>query len=273
VIKYLPLLVGLVSTVALAGLLVLSPIKTSGGGGSVTPATVGTLNFWMSIQTAASLTLSGSNVTQITDNSGNGNTMTGLTSHLPTYSASAGPNSKAAIAFSQQALDLGSAMVGSTTTAFHWFCVFKFTNQSPTRQVFMASTSSGLSHNFVFQFFYNSGSSQLQIVSSGGTIIAGTMTTDTTNWHVMEVQYNGSGFTTSTNWAVYYDKTLLTNSTAAGGFGSGTVIGTDTNGSIDPGWYFSGSMADMFTYSSILGSTARTSLYTNYFDTVYGLSL
>jgi len=226
------------------------------------------LTMWYDASNTSSLTLSGSNVTQWNDLSGNGRHATGSSGSYPTYTSGA-LNGKAAIDFgvsSAARLIITNPITYSTKT-FHFFAVVKTRQESPTdysaiigTYLYPTSTTGNLAWSFPGNG--NVGGSQQMLCGSVAWGPNGTKT-DYSASQFYNVNASGNSGTIAFR-AVRADD---------GGGSFGSTISTTTNAlGWQEGQTYGGNVtiAEFIAYSSPLSTTDRNAVE-NYLFAKWGV--
>lgn len=187
------------------------------------------------------LTLSGSNVTAWADQSGNGNDFTAYSdTYFPQLVTGQTPNGMPIVRFVTSDGNNPTPMVtsnaflnfgGSPTNPFWWYFVFKFngnTTQAANYSVLMV-TGDVANDQGIYTWLYTGGSPNQFNLGNDEFGATANATFDTTNFHVYQAQFDGSGVPGPSNTTLLIDNTALTNSGSAIG-GIGTLTSTMLSG-------------------------------------------
>lgn len=265
--KFLALSLLLVAPLALGGIYRnMTPIKKAQGAPPFSPSdlTGRILHFYAE---SGNVSLTGSDVNQWNDLSGNARHATSGAATKPTYSTSA-VNGKDAITFTQtglgQTLGITNTALLSGARATTLYMVFKHSSFFPsvTANIFFTAKI-GSSVNFPC-FGYDHGTLSYFFSGEAADVsqpVRWAVAEDTTSWHSAAFLYNGSGYGTASNSSMYFDKSLQTTSSfGSSQYGDGNTFGSFTNPVGGATYSFPGQIAFFILLDHAIDGTERANL-------------
>jgi hypothetical protein len=183
------------------------------GGATFSPRSSSALKFWFDPTDLSKITKDGSNkVTAVVDESSNAFSAATVSTFEPIYTANF-LNGKAVFQCSNKLLKFAQTTATvAKNSPFAWYMVLKHSSINTGNFNIIASPSEGALTGRAPFFNYDQTNGKYEFVGESGQWASWTFSFSpgTTNWHIIEILYNGQGSTTLANFTFYIDKVQRT---------------------------------------------------------------